>query len=421
VSSAAVGTGLGNYTISYVNGSLAVSPATLTITANSTTKTYGQTLSFAGTEFTEQGLANSDTVTSVTLTSAGTAATATVGGGPFLIVPSAAVGSGLSNYTISYTNGSLTVSAASLVITASNASKTYGQGFVFSGSAFTETGLVNSDTVTSVTLTSAGAPAGAMVTGSPYALVPSAAVGSGLSNYSISYVDGTFTVNPAPLKITANNASKLSGQANPKFSASYSGLAAGDTAASLATQPSFSTAASTTSPARTYSVKVSGAVDPNYTITYVAGTLTVNPPLATVKSVEVENLRSGKKTTEVIVIQFSGALKTATAQNITNYGLVTVPTSPKQKGKPVSLASASYNAKAFTITLRTSRALSLSPPVDLTITAAGLLDSLGRPLAANYSAMLKKVGTPVTPAAAIVRARALFPKAVDVVLSAGYR
>ena len=49
-----MGTGLGNYTISYVNGSLTVNPAALTITANSTSKTYGQTVTFAGTEFTDE-------------------------------------------------------------------------------------------------------------------------------------------------------------------------------------------------------------------------------------------------------------------------------------------------------------------------------------------------------------------------------
>ena len=69
-----------------------VTPAALTITANNTSKTYGNTLTFAGTEFTDSGLVNSDTVTSVTLTSAGAAATATVADSPYAIVPSAAVG-----------------------------------------------------------------------------------------------------------------------------------------------------------------------------------------------------------------------------------------------------------------------------------------------------------------------------------------
>jgi hypothetical protein len=52
-------------------------------------------------------LVNGDTVSGVTLTSGGAVASATVG--TYLIVPSAAIGSGLTNYTISYANGTLTV------------------------------------------------------------------------------------------------------------------------------------------------------------------------------------------------------------------------------------------------------------------------------------------------------------------------
>ena len=115
VPSAAVGSGLANYSISYANGTLTVSNKTLTIAANNTNKVYGQTLALAGTGFTSSGLANADTVTSVTLTSAGTAATATVAGGPYAIVPSAAVGSGLANYSISYANGTLAITPAGTV------------------------------------------------------------------------------------------------------------------------------------------------------------------------------------------------------------------------------------------------------------------------------------------------------------------
>ena len=84
------------------SASFTITPAPLTITANDRTKTYGQTVVFAGTEFTSSGLLNTDTVTSVTLTSPGAVATATVAGSPYPITPSAAVGSGLGNYTISY-------------------------------------------------------------------------------------------------------------------------------------------------------------------------------------------------------------------------------------------------------------------------------------------------------------------------------
>src|SRR5262249_15561985 len=146
---------------------------------------------FAGTEFTTSGLVNGDTVTSVSLTSAGAPATATVAGSPYPIVPSAAVGTGLSNYTISYVNGALTLGAQTLTLTAAHQSKAYGSASTFAGTESTVSGLNSGDSVSSVTLTSAGAPATATVAGSPYSIVASAAVGTGLGNYTISYVNGS--------------------------------------------------------------------------------------------------------------------------------------------------------------------------------------------------------------------------------------
>src|SRR5207244_3561836 len=145
-----------------------------------------------GSAFTTSGLANGDTVTSVTLTSSGAAATAAVSGSPYTIVPSVAVGTGLGNYIIGYVNGTLTVNAAALTITANNRSKTYGQAV--NAVSPNVTGLVNGDTVT-VAMFSTGAGATAAVGG--YAIVPSGAVfGVGVaSNYSIAYVNGTLTVN----------------------------------------------------------------------------------------------------------------------------------------------------------------------------------------------------------------------------------
>ena len=94
----------------------------LTITASNTNKVYGQTVTFAGTEFTRSGLVNSDTVTSVTLNSAGTGSTAAASGSPYSIVPSAAAGTGLANYTIGYVNGTLTITKAGTMGTLSSSS-----------------------------------------------------------------------------------------------------------------------------------------------------------------------------------------------------------------------------------------------------------------------------------------------------------
>ena len=147
---------------------------------------------------------------SVTLTSAGAAATAGVAGSPYAIMASAATGTGLGNYNISYHDGHLTVNAIALDITATDQSKNYGDTFTFTGTEFS-TGagqLKNSDSVASVTLTSAGAAATAAVAGSPYAIMASAATGTGWRNYNISYHDGHLTVHAIALDITANNQSK---------------------------------------------------------------------------------------------------------------------------------------------------------------------------------------------------------------------
>ena len=216
--SAATGSGLANYIISYHDASvgLTVNAIALDITADNQSKNYADTFTFTGTEFTTGmgQLKNTDSVASVTLTSAGAAATATVAGSPYTITPSAAMGTGLANYIISYHDASvgLTVSAIALDITADNQSKNYADTFTFTGTEFT-TGigqLKNTDSVASVTLTSAGAEMTATVAGSPYAITPSAAIGSGLSNYNISYHDASvgLTVNAIALDITANNQSK---------------------------------------------------------------------------------------------------------------------------------------------------------------------------------------------------------------------
>jgi MBG domain (YGX type) len=193
-----------NYNITYHSGTLTLSQRQLDITANNRTKTYGATVTFAGTEFSTGAgqLVNGNTVTSVTLTSAGAAATATVTApGPnYPIAPTAAVGTGLGNYSVSYHDGNLHIDPAALTITATNRSKVFGATYTPDTTIppasvdFNVTGLVNSDTVTSITLTCAGYAAAALPSATPYPVVPSAAVGTGLGNYTIGYLNGQFTI-----------------------------------------------------------------------------------------------------------------------------------------------------------------------------------------------------------------------------------
>ena len=198
-------------------------------------------------------------------------------------MPSAATFSaGLSsNYTITYANGTLTVNPAALTITANNATKTYGQTATFAATAFTISGLVNGDMVSSVTETSTRRRADG--SGGTDPIVPGAAtLSAGLSsNYTITYISGTLTVNPAALAITANNASKTYGQTASFAGTAFTttGLVNGDTVGSVTETSTGSGRRRRSGPTQSCpaAATFSAGLSSNYTITYDDGTLTINP------------------------------------------------------------------------------------------------------------------------------------------------
>src|SRR5690606_12305444 len=161
----------------------------LTIAAKGQGKLYGDAVAFAGTEFVARGVEKDDAVISVTLTSDGAAAVATVD--EYDIDVSDAQGTGLANYDITYVKGALVVEKKPLTIAAKGQGKLYGETVAFAGTEFTASGLENDDAVTSVTLTSDGAIALAVV--GDYYIEASDALGTGLDNYFIDYEAGTLT------------------------------------------------------------------------------------------------------------------------------------------------------------------------------------------------------------------------------------
>ena len=262
-----------NYTISYADGTLTVTTAALTITADNQTNIYGDTLPTLTASYT--GFVNGDSSDSLTipptLTTTATAASH-VANNPYVIT---AIGAVDSDYTISYVAGSLTVTPAALTITADNQTKAYGDALPTLTASYT--GFVNGDSSDSLTIPptlTTSATAGSPVAGNPFTITASGAVDS---DYSISSVSGTLNVTPVALTITADNQTKLYGAGLPTLTATYTGFVNGDTAASLDTQPTFSTTATAASDTGAYTITASGTVDADYTISYVGGTLTVTP------------------------------------------------------------------------------------------------------------------------------------------------
>ncbi len=145
----------------------------------------------------------------------------------------------------------------------------------------TITGFVNGDTSAVVggnaNLTTTATPGSSVGT---YAIM--AAPGTlNAANYKFAFADGSLTVIPATLTVTASDASKLDGQTNPLFSVSYAGFVNGDGPNVLNGALSFDTGAATTSPVGTYTVAPTGLVSANYAITFANGILTIKPALGT--------------------------------------------------------------------------------------------------------------------------------------------
>jgi len=307
----AQGAGLSNYSITYTSGSMTVGRAILTIAATADSKVYGTTtttnaLTYTGstvssaTGFTTAGLVNGDTIYNLTLTSSGALTTAVVGGGSgaagkYLITPSSAVGSPTiaSNYSIVYVDGLLNVTPATLTVSAANDTKVYGAtttqaglvyaaGIVQSSTGYSVSGLVNGDAVTGVTLASNGALATASVAGSAYAITPSLATGTGLTNnYNITYQNGLLSVTPKALTVVASNAGMNYGaSALPSLAYSATGLVNGDNiSGTLATSATaYSGVAGSGSNVGSYNI-AQGTLTAggNYNLSFTQATLSVLP------------------------------------------------------------------------------------------------------------------------------------------------
>ena len=71
----------------------------------------------------------------------------------------------------------------------------------------------------------------------------------------------------------------------------------------------------------TYAITASGAVDPNYNITYVTGTLTVTP-MATVSAMLVQNGLTERSYVDQLTFQFNKPVTSTTAvpMTLTDFG-----------------------------------------------------------------------------------------------------
>lgn len=176
------------------------------------------------------------------------------------------------NFFDTTTSAAITVqiNPAPLTVTANSKSRLYGQpNPALDGSLV---GIKNGDNITATFTTTA-------TQASPVGTYPIAPVladpDSKLGNYTVSSINGTLTINPAPLTITADNKTKILHTPNPPLTASYSGFVLGEGPSVLGGTLSCTTKATDASPVGSYPIVCSGLTSTNYAITFAPGTLNI--------------------------------------------------------------------------------------------------------------------------------------------------
>ena len=99
-----------------------------------------------------------------------------------------------------------------------------------------------------------------------------------VANPNVTFVNGTLTIEKAPLTIYVGNYTRKQFEPNPVFTPEYGGFRNGETEDVLTAMPVITTTATPESPVGVYEVIASGAEAENYAISYVQGTLTVEDP-----------------------------------------------------------------------------------------------------------------------------------------------
>lgn len=204
--------------------------------------------------------------------------------GTYTITPSSAEAQ---NYDISYEPSILTITPASLTVSAKDLTREYGEDNPIL--KYELIGLKGNDNVDNVLLT----PPILSTTATPSSNVGEYSIivnGGSSHNYTLSYRSGILTVNKAPLSVIVENADRLYGEANPTFKRSYLGFKLGDTEnTAFSVRPTVSCSATKSSNVGEYPIIVSGGISKNYEVmSYENGILTITKATAILTPINKE-------------------------------------------------------------------------------------------------------------------------------------
>jgi hypothetical protein len=324
-----------DYSSSTTTVQITVNPAVLTVTAANASRAYGA----ANPTFTDTivGYVNGDTSSVVTgAASLTTIATTASAAGTYPIT--AAAGTlAASNYTFAFVNGALTITQAGANLTwTTPAAITYGAALSATQLDATSGGVAGAFAYTPA--------AGTVLTSGPHTLSVTFTP-TDTADYSSSTTTVQITVSPAVLTVTAANASRAYGAANPTFTDTIAGYVNGDTSSVVTGAASLTTTATTASPAGTYPITAAAGTlaASNYTFTFVNGALTIGQATPTISWSPVSSITYGTTLNGILnaTAQFGGSAVTGTFSY----------TATLAGGSPVAVTSATVPvAGSYTLT-----------------------------------------------------------------------
>ena len=255
----------GNYVVTGItNGTLTITPKAVTVKADDKTKVYDNDASTdPALTAAVTGAASGDTINY----SLSRAAGQNVGTYVITVTPGSNP-----NYTVSVENGSFTITKKAATVTADPKAKTYGAADPALSAAVE--GVVNGDMLNYTLSRAAGENVGSYVISVTLGENP---------NYDVSAVNGSFTIGQKAATVTAVDASKVYGDADPTLTATVEGLVGNDTLNYTLNRTEGENVGE-------YEITVTLGENPNYQITTGTGTFTISPKAATVTAVDASKV-----------------------------------------------------------------------------------------------------------------------------------
>ncbi len=324
-----------NYNVSDVAGPLTVNPLTVTVTGlTAGSKVYDGTLTATvGGTGTMVGLISGDVVTVDTSNAVGNFADKNVGHNKTVTITGVTLsGADAGDYQLSPVTTTAAITPASLTVTGITADDKVYDGTptaTLSGlDTATLVGIVGSDDVSVDPSSSylADFNDANVGTGKPVTVSGLALIGADANDYQLTQPSLTADISPHVLTITANDQTLTYGDSNLGSSAfSTSGLQDGETVGSVTLNTNASLSSSSNYAVGTWTITASGVSggtfdSNNYNVSYVAGTLTVNP-----LTVTVTGLTAGSKVYDGTLTATVGG--TGTMVGLISGDVVTVDTS----------------------------------------------------------------------------------------------